>query len=258
MKKCGQEARQQEVYMRENPDSLEAYYDKELPDGTIDVCAVFNGVRFVWDRRESNENLERNFFTHYLTRRMYCGDDRGVSNGQKIGKDILTIPDTEKDREGSLCLCSLDMAVLGNPDGDEAQTPPVFIIRRQADGDNRIRLITAYPADDKTCIRLYWKYFFFRAMDDHSQRLDRVATEEHAAFRARLTLSKEAEAEWKRDREARREIFNEVLDEAVVESIAAAKEFTELVKHRAPPASGTCQPRAKPPRQNLRQYRQNL
>ena len=92
----------QKPYRRSDPDSRDAYFETEEPNIHLDVGASFDNLQFVWDRHKSNENLTDHFFTHYLTRRLYCNDKYRVLDGQKVGKDTVKIK-TEEGNTGLLC-----------------------------------------------------------------------------------------------------------------------------------------------------------
>jgi hypothetical protein len=229
------EAGQQEVYIRKDPDSVEAYYNPELPNVHTNVGATYKGLQFIWDRHKGNENLEHGF-THYLTRLIYCDDPYRILDGSKIGKDTLKIRVDEKDRTGILCLNSFDLAALGRRGTQDELQKVILIIRQITYDNNCIRLITAYPTVNLKYLRLYWKNLTFRIAHG-TKRPDRLDKEDlkSAAFREQYKVSQKTRAEWERADEANKIALEEVLDEFVTSSVNAAKEFIDLIKKRTMP-----------------------
>jgi hypothetical protein len=198
-----------------DPNSIEAFYDKELPDISTDIIADLGDLKFVWDRHKSNENIEYHSFSHYLSRHFY-NDKYRVVNGQKVGKDIVDIS-TDVGNEG--LLCGYDI----NTNEDELPERALLLIRQEVLDKGRIRIISCYPTEKEQYIRWYFSASWTRK-EYGTKRPDYVDR--------RDKMSEQALMELEDSRKMTDKVINDLIDEAVERSLLATEKFKQLIKER--------------------------
>jgi len=184
------EADSQELYFREDPDSIEAYKIKEEGDAEVDVgCSLDTKGKhynFVWRRSKSNDNISHGF-SHYLTRWAYDDENR-IVDGQKIGNKPVTIKTDDKNKG---MLCSLKLDRFGYIDEERDIPEEVLLLVRQEKAQNgRIRLITCYGISSSKYIKLYIDNLFERRIYG-SRRPDSLDKDDLSSGAMRITEKQE-------------------------------------------------------------------
>jgi hypothetical protein len=221
----------QELYIRNDPDSKEAYYTIEEPNVHLEVGTTLGKLQFIWDRHKSNENLAKHLFTHYLTRHVYNEDEYRVLDGQLIGKEIARIR-TDDGNTGLLCaldLCALDIDVFQKTDEEELPEKVVVIVRQEKLNNKRIRLISCYPTENRDHIRWYHKNFAIRVRRG-SKRPDNLDKKDLACISPEHMTEKLKQI-WS----IQTEVWNEVIEELVENSIVAKNKFIKFLKKKTMP-----------------------
>jgi hypothetical protein len=216
------ETTEKTMYFRSDPDSREAYYDKEEPDVHVKVGASLGDLQFVWDRAKSNENIAH-LGSHYMTRHLY--DDKfRVLNGQKVGKDVV---DIQTDAGNTGLLCSYDLENFTSAVDEDLPERIVVIVRQEILEDSRIRLISSYFTKKRNYIRWYWVNFNLRARygSKRPDRLDKEASKppEHVQEKLQQVMK------------VQKEVFDEVIEELVDRSIAAIDKLKKLLEAKTVP-----------------------
>jgi hypothetical protein len=207
------------LFIRDDSDSREALYDVEEPNVHVDVGTIFSGLKFVWDRFKSNENVNDHGFSHYLTRRYYNDKFRLVS-GKKVGKDIVSIV-TDDGNLGMLCSCDLNDFI--KVDEDELEEA-MLIVRQDELDSGRIRLISCYTTQNRDYIRWYalHRYFFSKRDSSRPDALDLKDVPAHVTEKREQT------------RLIQKEVFNETIEEIIDSIVESTIKFEEIVRNKTP------------------------
>ena len=152
-------------YKRDDPDSLEAYYDVENgPDLDVECDAVSERdvTSFSWRRAKSNENVEYHGFSFYLARWLYL-DNKRVVSGQKTLRDIAVVV-TDEGNEG--LLCSLDLSLFDGYDYDEDVSAAelanrvLVVVRQEETDDGHVRIVSCYHTKKLEYVTAYVNSWF--------------------------------------------------------------------------------------------------
>jgi len=166
IKSFGQIFRENNLYIRPDPDSENAkFYEETGIDMDVGASLIKGGNKyhFIWRRSKSNLNLLKHNFTHYLTRIIYV-DEKRVLEGQKINKETVSL---KSDEGNTGLLCSLPLEELGididdcqQKESDLDPLPVLYLIRQREHFEGRIRLISCYPTDNKKYIEWYSRNYY--------------------------------------------------------------------------------------------------
>jgi len=212
---------QNNLFIRPDPDSEEAYFELEEPDEHINVGASYNGLQFVWDRKKSNQNLNDHLFSHYLTRRVY-NDKYRIINGKKVGRDIVNIK-TDAGNTGLLCAYDLRVFDPNINEEDNIVSDVVVIVRQDTLQNGRIRLISCYPTNNRLYIRWYLKNKSNIHFASSPSAFDKINIPTH--IRERMDEF----------RKIQEEIYNDVIEEWIDEAIANIKVFNSSLRSKTMP-----------------------
>ena len=159
----GNVGRLKKHYERPDPDSVDAFYEKEgKPDVEVTSSLPLHGAtyEFSWRRSKSDENVDSRGFSFYFARWAYVNDYR-VVNGQKVGKTTAYVK-TDDGNEGLLATVRLSM-FEGYDEEDDYFDDVLLVVRQETVDDGRVRLVSCYPTKKKEYVDFYTVAFLNRA-----------------------------------------------------------------------------------------------
>jgi hypothetical protein len=139
-------------------DTDNAYFNSEGAEGKPDIEVLCSltcediKYNFIWQRSNSNENLKKHKFTHYLSRKVYA-DDYRLDDGQIIGNEIMDIK-TDERKSGMLGIILLDEFGYWNHDQDRPEIV-LFLVEQKIAAHGQIKLLSCYPTDHDDHVALY-------------------------------------------------------------------------------------------------------
>ena len=177
----------QDLYFRNESDTQDAWYEKELGDEDVQVgCDPITKrgtYRYVWHREKSNINVEKHDFSFYLACWAYT-DKYRVNDGQSIRGTTARVR-TDEGNAGSIC--GLDISTVYDYEGSEDIFPDrvVLFVRQETLDHGRTRIVSCYVPDDMYYLDTYSKFWIdsvskknvdggFTDVDDIFRRLDEL------------------------------------------------------------------------------------
>ena len=158
-------------------------YEQELPDDVIEVVISYNEHKFSWCRQDSNKNVERYGFSHYLSSKLYR-NDRIVYDGEIIDDTGIGVTIKTEDKKSGIA----HGYVIGHD--RKGKSYVVVFVSQIERVDDKIRITSCSPTKDKNIIRTFfrkvpsfkrntsvewrWSQDYIKKNEKHFERCERV------------------------------------------------------------------------------------
>ena len=137
-------------YTRDDYASLEAFFEKEIPDEKIDVISCSEKSFLVWDRRDSNRNLERYGFSHYFFPLLY-NDYHAIPDGYVLDGNTVSIT-TDDGEPGILFRIPIRVG--------SKNLALVFIRQSVIIEKDLVRIVSCRPTMNENHLNVFWDKAF--------------------------------------------------------------------------------------------------
>ena len=198
-------------YYRDERKSKEAFFEKEMPEGHVDTVSNSSTKFFIWDRQDSNENVERYGFSHYLSTILYS-EDMTVSDGDVVGGNIISI--TINDEPGTLVERSFSFI---------GKKYPVLFVTRSFKIDDLVRIVSCRPTIDKYYLSVYWDFKLESNLPKKSPSLPLLPRES-------FFYNREVQKEWKRTGNVNEKVLRRIKQKSIKEWVRNYKKFIKMIR----------------------------